>query len=318
MNKFKKIGLTALAGSLVATSVFAGELAVTGSATLEIAHVNGGAANAGKSFTMGNAVNLDGSGELDNGWTVAVNYELDQGSAEGDGPFDNNSLKLGMGDFGTLTFSGHGGSSASSAVDDTAGGYWDYKGTTTNPATGDTSDNMMSFNNSTIMDGLSATVSYVPHSATVLESSTDVALAYSGVDGLVVGIAKGENKGGAVATHAKVETWYANYTYGSVKVAYHTNEYTTVSVADTSDQAFSAYSISYTVSPEISVSYGSNTVESSAISTDLDQEVEAFTASYTTGGMGIAASMGTIDNAGFASGTTADESWWEVDLSFAF
>ena len=32
MNNFKKIGMTALAGSLVSTSVFAGEMAVTGSA----------------------------------------------------------------------------------------------------------------------------------------------------------------------------------------------------------------------------------------------------------------------------------------------
>ena len=32
MNKFKKIGLTALAGSLVATSANAGEMSVTGGA----------------------------------------------------------------------------------------------------------------------------------------------------------------------------------------------------------------------------------------------------------------------------------------------
>jgi hypothetical protein len=36
MNKFKKIGLTALAGSLVATSAFAGELSVTGAASMEV------------------------------------------------------------------------------------------------------------------------------------------------------------------------------------------------------------------------------------------------------------------------------------------
>jgi outer membrane protein OmpU len=318
MNKFKKLGLTALAGSLVATSVFAGELAVSGSATLEVAHVNGGAVNTGKSFTMGNAVNLNGSGELDNGFTVAVNYELDQDSANGNGPFDNQSLTIGMGDFGTIQFYGHGGSSAASAVDDTTGEYWDYQGTTTDPATGSATDNMMKYTNSTLMDGLSLAVSYVPHTDAQLESATDMAIAYSGIEGLVLGLARGENNTGAKTTHAEVDTYYANYTYGSVKVAYHQNSYTTVNVADTTDQEFSAYSVSYTVTPEISVSYGSNTVESSTISTDLDQEVEAFTVSYTTGGMGIAASTGTIDNAGFAAGTTADEQWWEIDLSFAF
>ena len=46
MNKYKKIGLTALAGSLVATSAFAGELGVSGSASNKrMEHTNGGAAN---------------------------------------------------------------------------------------------------------------------------------------------------------------------------------------------------------------------------------------------------------------------------------
>ena len=40
----KKIGLTALAGSLVATSAFAGSMSVSGGASLNVEHTNGGAA----------------------------------------------------------------------------------------------------------------------------------------------------------------------------------------------------------------------------------------------------------------------------------
>ena len=36
MNNFKKIGLTALAGSLVATSVYAGEMSVAGGASFNM------------------------------------------------------------------------------------------------------------------------------------------------------------------------------------------------------------------------------------------------------------------------------------------
>ena len=50
----KKVGLTALAGSLVATSAFAGEMSVAGSASLNVEHTNGGAASTGKTFSMGN------------------------------------------------------------------------------------------------------------------------------------------------------------------------------------------------------------------------------------------------------------------------
>jgi outer membrane protein OmpU len=323
MNNLKKIGLTALAGSLVATSVFAGELAVTGSASLELAHVNGGAANSGKSFSQGNNIYFTGGGELDNGMTVALSFELDDGSngaTASTSVWDSHSVTIGMNDMGTFTFSGHGGSSASSAVDDTTGEIWDYQGTTTDPSTGSTSNNMMSYTNSTLMDGLSITASYVPHttSALQLESTVDYAVAYSGVEGLVVGYANGENKKGAIATHADVTTMYANYTMGPIKVAYHTNEYETSSTTDTSDQDFTAYSLSYTVSENLSVMYGNATVETPTITSDLDQEVSGIAVSYTAGGLGISVSTGTIDNAGYSSAVTADEEWWEIDLSFAF
>ena len=82
MNNFKKIGLSALAGSLVATSSFAGEMTVTGSASLGLEHINGGAANAGKSFSMGNQLTFTGGGELDNGLNVSLSYVIDQGDDE--------------------------------------------------------------------------------------------------------------------------------------------------------------------------------------------------------------------------------------------
>jgi outer membrane protein OmpU len=52
MNTFKKIGLTALAGSLVAVSAYAGEISVAGSASMKVRHVDGG--SDGKAFSMGN------------------------------------------------------------------------------------------------------------------------------------------------------------------------------------------------------------------------------------------------------------------------
>ena len=70
----KKVGLTALAGSLVAASAYAGEMSVAGSASLNVEHTNGGAANSGKTFSMGNQLTFSGSGELDNGLTVSLSF----------------------------------------------------------------------------------------------------------------------------------------------------------------------------------------------------------------------------------------------------
>ena len=78
MNNFKKIGMTALAASLVSTSVFAGEMAVSGSATVAYEIYSGTDQSGSKSFSMGNQLTFTGSGELDNGMNVALSFVLDQ------------------------------------------------------------------------------------------------------------------------------------------------------------------------------------------------------------------------------------------------
>ena len=77
MNNFKKIGLTALAGSLVATSVYAGEISVAGSASWRISNHAG--TEGGKTMAMGNQLTFTGGGEMDNGMNVALSFILDQG-----------------------------------------------------------------------------------------------------------------------------------------------------------------------------------------------------------------------------------------------
>jgi outer membrane protein OmpU len=77
MNLYQN--MPALAGSLVATSAFAGAMSVAGSASMKVQHVNGGAADTGKAFSMGNQLTFSGSGELDNGLNVSLSFVLDQG-----------------------------------------------------------------------------------------------------------------------------------------------------------------------------------------------------------------------------------------------
>ena len=75
MNKLKKIGLTALAASLVTTSAFAAELTATGAASMGVKNNTGTSdTSSGKSFTMGNSVTLAGSGETDGGLTVSLSF----------------------------------------------------------------------------------------------------------------------------------------------------------------------------------------------------------------------------------------------------
>jgi outer membrane protein OmpU len=313
----KKIGLTALAGSLVATSAFAGSLSVSGGASFEVQHVNGGAANAGKAWSMGNSVTFTGSGELDNGLNVSVSFELDQGAATTQ-PFDNHSVSVGNDTFGTLTFAGHGGSSALNAVEDTAStGVWDNGFSATNPPNSSASNNMLSYTNSNLYDGLAVTVSHVPHMTGEYSSATDWAIAYTGVEGLTLGFASGEDNA-TKGSQADVTVYYGKYAYGPITVAYSQSEYDSESTATAADLDYTAYSVSYTLTDELSISYGVSDQSTPNKSSDSDQEISGFKASYTTGGMTLSGKMINADNVAFSTAATADQSMWEIAASFAF
>jgi outer membrane protein OmpU len=316
MNNFKKIGLTALAASLVTTSAFAAELTATGSASIKAAHVTTAAgANTGKAFSMGNSVTFSGAGELDNGMSVSMSFELDQGAADGDGPFDSHSVTISSDAMGSLTFAGHGGDSAQSQVSDMTGKIWDYQGSSQGDLNASTSNNMMLYTLPTLVDGVSLKASYVPKGAASdeFDSAVDYAVQYTGVEGLTVGYAMGEDNSTA-ATLADVDTMYAKYAYGPVTVAYTASERDEATAAN--DREHTAYSVAYTVSENISVSYGVSEQEKSSVAASVDEEVTGFTASYTSGGMTLSGMMVEIDNQGFVANTK--EEAWELGLSFAF
>ena len=106
MNTFKKIGLTALAGSLVVTSAYAGSMSVSGGASIGLKNTTKTAT--GKSWTMGNQLTFSGSGELDNGMNVSLSFVLDQADDSTTGianaPFDSHSVTISSDDLGTLVF----------------------------------------------------------------------------------------------------------------------------------------------------------------------------------------------------------------------
>ena len=313
MNNFKKIGLSALAGSLVAFSVNAAEMGVSGGASLTIS--DQGAAQENNKWTMGNSITFSASGELDNGMTVSSSYELD------DDIMDDYSMSFGTDSMGTVTFNGSGGSSAMSAVDDkTPNAYeeaWHGAGATViNGMAGINQFNYVSPS----FGGATLSASYLPSSSTVsVKSSTAWALSWTPemVDGLTVGYAKQDDDSGSATTatdDTSEDTMYATYVYGSVTVGYQQSELD--SDTDTEDAESTALGITYAVSDALTIGYGTHTWETTGLTTDKDQEATAITASYTMGGMTIAGIMNDTDNVGGTDAT--DLEGYELNLSFAF
>ena len=115
MNNIKKIGLSALAGSLVAFSANAGELTASGSTSISMTN---GAKNAKTTMSMGNSVTFSGTTELDNGFEVTYSVEFDGDEGDQGEGLDSNSIKINTNGMGTIVYAGHGGSSAMSMNDD--------------------------------------------------------------------------------------------------------------------------------------------------------------------------------------------------------
>jgi outer membrane protein OmpU len=331
MNNFKKIGLTALAGSLIATSAFAGSMSVGGSAGLGFS----GSTNSDKSnqWSSGDSLTFTGSGELDNGMTVTTYQEIDNGA------LDDRYISIAMDGLGKLTFNAHGGSSAMSAVDDTTptayGESWDLIGSTATTTAGQTSkqgaiggfatNESFFYDVPEMVDGLDINISYTPSgtSTTGAESTTALArpdgtvswaLAYTGVEGLTLGYAVDDN-GFNGTSKLETEVMYAKYAFGSFTIGFTESEQDQ-SGASASDDEFSAHGITYQVSDDLTIGY--NASERQFGDKTADQESKAISVSYTSGGMTISAASVSMDNVGGSTLSRDDIDGYAIDIGFAF
>ena len=327
MNKLTKIGLSALAGSLVAISAHAGSMSVSGSASLTISDAdvdNTQATTAeGNLWTMGDSLTFTGGGELDNGMTVAVSYEYDDDEADAnatsaeEGGFDTHSITLSSDEMGSIQFSGHGGDGALSAMDDkTPNAYeesWDITAGNTAPPGGMTANNMFTYKSPSV-SGAVLTIGYVPggskEGGTPNGGYTDFGITVKpeAVEGLEVGFAMGETEE-TVGTTIDEQAMYAKYSYGSLTVGYQMNE----TDGSSTDLEFTAIGVTYAVTDDITIGYGQSTTDKEGSAND--QESTGLSASFTSGGMTVSGAMNSTDNN--ANGTT-DVEGYEFNLSFAF
>ena len=314
MNNFKKIGLTALAASLVSVSANAADLSVTGGAS--IGFTGEEKVNTGNGFSMNDGITFGASNELDNGWNVSLSFVMDSSDGAAGAILDTRILTIDMGDSGTLKFSGTGGSSVLNAIDDvTPTAYeesWDVVSSASAIPGGVGGDNMFHYSNSSLMDGVELSAAFVPSNlGTVIESSSDFGVAYTGIDGLTIGAATGENN--AAAASLDITNMYVKYAADAFTVGYQASE--SDSETANADKDFTAIGISYAVSEELSVSVNTSTIdyENSALS---DQDATGVSMSYVMGSMTLKAAHNTVDN--IAGASAADRSAYDISLAYAF
>jgi outer membrane protein OmpU len=311
MNKLTKVGLTALATSLVATASYAGELSVSGGASLTYTGLDSRSDT--NPWAMGDSVKFNGSGDLDNGMTVSVYYELDGGT------YDDYNLKLGMGDMGTLSFSG--ASSSGSGVDsvkDIVPKAYTPVYEAANEVGGAADNGLLdtSGNNQTGQwgydvnaAGFDLSVSYNPKPAATAEAETGYSVSYSGLrDGLT--LVYGVFDDGDIAEN---DTIGAKYTMGSVTAAIQSTNVDYEATGST-DQDATHMGISMAVNDDLTVSAGRQEVEFDG---GTEDEVNTgIQASYTMGSISFSTAINSVESAGGTAGKDAQASIFVASFAF--
>ena len=323
MNNFKKIGLSALAGSLVAISAHAAEVSISGGASVAVTSGD----DKGKStYYQNDSITFTVSGETDGGLSITTKVELDGDASGGKGgDFDSQSLAIGHDTLGTVTFAAHGGDSVMGGWDDkmpTA--YEEVFDLTTNADKdvigGISGNNLWRYDSPELMPGLTVHAAYQSLEQTGSTSAyTDMGVSYSPemLEGLTLAYAVGEvdestSETGDDVTGIDESTMWVTYATGPITVGYQQSD--ADGATATQDDDSTEFGISYAVTEDFSVSYGEHELDLG--SSTSDQESEGFSASYTMGGTSIKAAFNETTNVRGAAATDTES--YEIALVFAF
>ena len=290
MINLRKLGFTALAGSLAAVSAQAGEMAVSGS---HITTYTTGDSGGLSSNAIGNNTNITftGSGELDNGWTANTFIFVNDAQSG----VSSSAATLTMGSMGTIGASKAGGFNINGAYDETYPRAYeensDAGGQSSLNSVGNWADDNAIIYTAPAIDMMGATVNIgIEHSlqagsATVADGGAiarsetygnGTGLGVTAVyEGLSIGAygAERENKNPTKTDDVMDEfngSWFVNYNFGPVSVGYqetyfdsgltqNANDVTTTSAKSVglSGGIFTgeAMSIAFNVNDNLSISY---------------------------------------------------------------
>ena len=262
----KKIGLSALAGSLVAFSANAAELSVNGGVEVTYTDTGGNTGNevTGNSYGANSSVTLSGSGDVGFG-TVSMTRTLNDTNAGWGSSFQT----LDMGDMGVLSFDSTGGALVGiTANDDLLPTAYEeaWTGVSGSGVAGVGSTNVIGYRNTfgifSVSAGYSQLGTSTAESGTSGEAShgstSDIYVSVSPIDGLTVGAGYSEVE---AATGKDTEGYagFIRYAFGPVTVGAQRN-ITTSATAASADEG-NQMSIAFNVNENLAISYSDGEID---------------------------------------------------------
>ena len=340
MNNLKKVGLSALAGSLAAISAQAAEVSWSGDSTVAWTsnESNSSAANSAlnDAFSADTGLSVSASGELDNGWTVST--AMDTGT---NNTVSSAQLTIGLGDAGTVQFNQVAGGLTNGLDDKLPTAYEETNDGSEHSAQGNsvgshTTSGSISYKSPSFGIGDAAIqfmVDYDPSASTANSGNGVPSGSTSNIgSGLATGLSIDTGMGlavyaaretvttekpGATAKDAEAVTVQAVFTMGQISAGW--GEWYDNGADGGNDYSMEAYSISFTVNDDLSISYGEmeDTRHQSAGTADITAEIQAINIAYSMGSMAVKFKNTDTDRPNFGSaGNTQERN--ELAVSFSF
>jgi outer membrane protein OmpU len=324
MNNIKKIGLSALAGSLVAFSAQAAELSVSG--TAEATYVSkggtgGATAHTGNPMGLNTGITLTGTGDV-NGYDVTLTTVLADGHGSGR---SSSSLTIDMGDMGQVGFDQGVGLYGIGTVENKIPSAWeepDHGMTDMHQIDVNGAGNVVGYKNTfagagvsiELQPGVGGTAAGDGGSTVATGTEYNLAVNYSPADGVTLwgGYANESTNGADDDTEMTAAIQYAT---GPITVGYQRS---TVDPGSGASTEVEAMGVAFAVNDNLSISYGSteNTRDATATAVEASSEATAINAAYTMGSAAIKVAMGEQDNQGYTANKNAE--YTEVSLSLSF
>jgi len=328
MTNMKKLGLSALAGSLVAFSANAAELSVNGGVELTYVDTGGNTGNevTGNSYGANSSVTLSGSGDVGFG-TVSMTRTLNDSNSGWGSSFQT----LDMGDMGILSFDSTAGALVGvTANDDLMPTAYEEAstGVSSKGVTGVGSTNVIGYRNTFGMFSVSAGYSQKGTSTAESGSSgeashgstTDLYVSVSPMDGFTIGAGHSENTStdtSTTSTDTQEMVMNAVYSTGPVSIGYRLAE-SNKGTAGTASRTVEHMAVAFNVNDSFKVSYGVQDTEKEAISATkaVTEEVTGLSAAYTSGAASVRVNHSKSDNDNGVTGV--DDETTEVSLVLSF
>jgi len=337
MNKLTKLGVSALCGSLAAVSAAnAGELTVTGGADMSWISLDD--QTTGNPIGMGSNLTFSGSGELDNGWNVALSVAMTNSDA-----YSNTNVTVTVPALGDIRIDQGTSATGISRIDDVTPNVWEEAyaigiGSGINNVDGSSTGSTIEYTPNMLPDGLTMRLAYSPDAAgadaadkassvvsSQKDSGWDITLqatdAMHGMAGLTITaglseITQDPNFTNYSGDHEE-ETFAVTYATGGFTVGYQYSKEDMGKSTNEKEYTNDGYGITFNVNDDLSIGY--NYYESKQTNTtNVTADASAIQIAYSMGGASIRLAEGDANNTAYQTATGYDKSATLLSVSLAF